>query len=108
MYMRGYFDVFEKITNRMASARGDDVVLLYASACALYYDMRECAIDIPENERPATYLHTMEKFERWIDTMSGWAMPRPGDTRDSRGELANTARQYLESARMNWPGDDWA
>ncbi len=107
MFMRGYYDAFEKITNRMASARGDDVVILYANACALYHDMLYCVEQISAKQSPVSSLHTLEKFEQWINTMQEWAMPRSGDTRDSRDELINTAGQYLQSARGNWPGDNW-
>lgn len=107
MYMRGYWDAFQRITNVMPSARGEDVIRLYADAAALFHDMLYCAERIPENERPGSYLHTIEKFERWIDTLSRWAMPRRGDSRESRDALINEAREYLQSARSNWPGEDW-
>jgi hypothetical protein len=107
MYMRGYWDAFQRITNLMPTAPADDVIRLYADAAALFHDMRYCGEDIPENERPASYEHTIEKLERWIDTVSRWAMPRQGDTRESRNQLITEARGYLESARTNWPGEDW-
>ena len=107
MNMRSYCKAFEMLQDTIPSARGVDVVRLYANVCSIYRDMRACAEQIPERDRPASYHHTMEKLVSWLDTVREASLPGVTMTLSDRDELIERARGYLVSARSNWPGDNW-
>ena len=107
MYMRGYIDAFEELLKAISGAEHFEALKLYGITAALFRDLRD-SIEVlyPEDQRPATYSHTVEKLERFMDAVANAVMRPPSEER-SEVELLQSAEQYLSSATSNWPGDDW-